>query len=138
MKRIVCTLAFAFLFATAAHAQMMKFNIPFGFTVGNKALPAGSYFITQPQAGIIRIANSDNASFAGVTVKRTFRDNPDHKNVLIFEKTGDHYMLCHILTPDVAAMNVDLPKWNKDQKLREAKNEKRGEEVELVASVVNR
>lgn len=136
MKRIL--FAFALLATTllpAARAQegnVLKAHVPFAFTAGNDSFPAGTYIVYAHLHGTITLANENR------TLEHTMAIMPSpqspHKDALIFERIGDHFMLRHVLCPTRSDMTVDIPKWKSGKKPREAKNE-HGEEVVLVASL---
>jgi hypothetical protein len=64
MKRITSTALFtlAALVTTAgamAQGRAVRATVPFNFTVGDKLLPAGTYEISKPSAGIIELQIRD-------------------------------------------------------------------------------
>jgi len=101
-------------------------TMPFEFTVGGKLLPAGTYNIEPASSlasqGVITIQNTDNHFWAMSTASRSQQD-PVGNGELIFDKYGDKYFLHEVLCPNVAALNVDIPKskLEKEVQIQEAK-----------------
>jgi hypothetical protein len=122
MKRInalaMLTLA-ASLAVPGARAQKveLKASIPFQFTVAKTTLPAGSYLISSPWAGMIRIENVDKNLGAGVTTTHEFQ-GPRGGDKLVFHKYGEQYFLHAVLCSETAQMNVDLPTGNPEKRAR--------------------
>ena len=135
MKRItsIALLALAGVIGTGkalAQQDHVRATVPFDFTVGNKTLPAGTYWIARTSGTAISIQNRD----AGAAVLSMTSQAPSEliKNVLVFGRYGDHYFLREILC-DAAKMNVSLP-WSKGEaRARElqAKNPTGGGQVLL-------
>jgi hypothetical protein len=111
MKNIAAIALFVastFIAAGSATAQdhLVKATIPFNFTVGEKALPAGTYMIgsalTSP--GVLAIRSWDNK----VNVLSLGQSNQgDHvqDNTLMFHKYGNQYFLSEIRS-EGASMNI--------------------------------
>jgi hypothetical protein len=120
MKRIT---ALAYLAATlismgsaCAHAQAPAFKVPFDFTVGNKALPAGTYQASYVGENAILIRSKDGRAGAMTT---TVADDKESYGVgkLIFAKYGNQYFLHEVLCSDVS-MNVEIPKSTREKRAR--------------------
>lgn len=95
----------------------LKVRIPFQFIVGETAMPAGTYLVSSPEFGVIRIANVDRNISAAVTTSHDFRD-PQGEDKLVFNKYGDLYFLHTIICAQSAQMNVDLATWKSEKKAR--------------------
>ena len=87
------------LFATK-HSQArpvgMRFDIPFGFYVGDKALPAGSYVVELDMvSGIVALHNRTEFAQLGVSASPALRDgNPGTLNGrLVFYTYGTAHVL---------------------------------------------
>src|ERR1700721_2100752 len=99
MKRTIATAALfvASLFTTAGvWAQAVKATVPWGFTINDSYVPAGTYTISSMPTDrpILEVSNRDHKvdilSMA-LNGSRTGRDN-----VLVFHKYGDQYFLTEI------------------------------------------
>ena len=114
MKRIP---ALAFVAATLtlmggafAHAQAIEVKVPFNFNVGNQALPAGTYLVSNPLRSlgqyIILLRNQDGRFNA---MSATFdADAPSTRGAqLVFARYGDQYFL-HEVHCNAVDMNVEL------------------------------
>ena len=83
--------------SASAQDHAAKANIPFGFYVENKWVPAGTYTLTSdtrsPDVIVIRNANS-TVSLLSVGHQQ---DKAPGSNVLVFTRYGDKYFLHEIL-----------------------------------------
>jgi len=129
MKKMlaVTVLALANLvMAGHASAQVggVQATVPFNFNVGDKALPAGTYTITQVSSAAIMVRNKDNPRIATLNlgIHNYSGSADDHK--LIFHKYGEQYCLSQVLCGD-CVVSVDLPKSKREKRasLREARLE---------------
>ncbi len=112
MKRITVAAFFALagiLGAGNAFAQSheVRATVPFNFTVGSKALPAGNYSITPVSDSVIEIQNSKTHA---AILTQTAEDSNQSQNggELVFNRHAGQYSLSEVLCPS-AAMNVSLP-----------------------------
>lgn len=99
-----------------AHAQELRFNVPFDFIVQNHVLPAGTYEVSQVAQKAIRIETPDGRIHA---ITPTFADDKQSYGVgkLIFAKYGNQYFLREVLCSDVS-MNVEIPKSTLEKQVR--------------------
>jgi len=115
MKRIIAiallTIA-GFLTAGSALAadRAVTADVPFAFTVGEQALPAGTYLIYPAgwrPSGTIEIQSKDSHYATLITV---FAADKVANGVgkLVFHRYGNQYFLAEVLCP-AAALTVDLP-----------------------------
>lgn len=78
---------------TAANQKVVA-NIPFGFNVGTKNLPAGKYTITvvNPSSDrkILQIRSTDGRSTA-ITLTTSVAGNTPEETKLVFHRYGDQY-----------------------------------------------
>ncbi|MCC7153511.1 MAG: hypothetical protein IT161_02990 [Bryobacterales bacterium] len=94
-----CALALAagaFLFATAAWAQLgtaTKFDIPFGFEAGGKAMPPGSYALIKRADQIAVLHNAEARTGVVNFWKGADTNQPSDRARMVFLKTGDRYIL---------------------------------------------
>jgi hypothetical protein len=126
MKRIPTLAAFALAASLAisfavpnacAQGVELKVRIPFQFNVAETSMPAGTYFVSSPESGVIRIANADRNMAATVTTTHDFRD-PQGVNQLVFNKYGDLYFLHTVICARASQMNVDLSTWKSEKRAR--------------------
>jgi hypothetical protein len=105
---------------TGAVAQnvALKAQIPFAFTAGNSSLPAGTYTISSPSSGLVRLAG-EHGEYSMITSSHSFSESKKGQNALVFDKVGSQYFLHHILCPARAQMNVDIPTWKAERNARE-------------------
>ena len=103
--------------SASAKAQSLDYkltaNIPFDFSVANKKLPAGKYWISRAQQGngdlIVQIRSTDgHANISRLTIPVT-TVIPMNKGSLVFHKYGDEYFLSRIW-PAGGLTGRELPK----------------------------
>ena len=121
MKRIVAialfTAASTLAVANAlAQAHAVQATMPFGFAVGNKVLPPGTYTINPVTDSVIRIRNSDKRV---LILGASSPDSNQFQNgaVLVFDKIGGDYFLREVLGGS-GAVNVDLLLSRMEQRAR--------------------
>jgi len=105
-KQMIKTLSMLMLLAvvalatTAVSAQTSRrviANVPFSFIVGDKELPAGTYWV-QPTAfgsGILRIAGTENSK-STVRLSTLLHRNNTGNGKLVFHRYQDQYFLSEI------------------------------------------
>jgi hypothetical protein len=108
----------------------VRANVPFEFTVGGKLLPADTYTITSSDSGAIMIRNADNHFWAQTTVSHSNQQS-ERGSALVFDKYGEKYFLHEVMCPNVAGLNVDVPK-SKLEKRVQVQDAKYGGEPEVV------
>jgi len=124
MKRItvlaLLTAALISMGGACAHAQALAFKAPFDFTVGSKALPAGTYQVSYVTLHTILIRSTDGRLRAMAT---TVADDKESYGVgkLIFARYGNQYFLHEVLC-NALSMNVALPtsRLEKQARIQEA------------------
>jgi hypothetical protein len=109
-------------------------DVPFEFTVGGRLLPADTYTITSTQQGVILIESADKRFHVQTTASKTDQQS-ERGSELVFLNYGGKRFLHEVLDPEVAGLNVDVPK-SKLEKTVEVQEAKYGgaPEVVLVAS----
>jgi hypothetical protein len=82
----------------------MKVNVPFGFGVEDRSLPAGEYsiFTVTPERSI-RIVSADGKHSVVINTLPNYANAPSTKSSLVFHKYGDEYFLTQVWT---AGQNV--------------------------------
>jgi hypothetical protein len=115
-------------------------NIPFDFSVADKKLPAGKYWVSRARQGngdqIVQIESADgHASIARLTIP-VITLNPMSKGSLVFHRYGEEYFLSEIW-PAGGQTGRELPKSRTERELaRKAQDHQiaamKGPEVETV------
>lgn len=88
----------------SAHAQTLQYrltaDIPFDFSVTDKKLPAGKYWISRAQesAGdtVVQIMSTDGESIATRFSIPVVTFNPKNRGELVFHRYGDQYFLSEV------------------------------------------
>jgi hypothetical protein len=121
MKRIIAIalLAISAVSATPIFAQVgaLKANVPFGFSVGEKLLPADTYLISTSITGVVLIRGTKGGSSA-LTNSMPGERQSGSGYKLEFQRYGDQYFLHRIVRPSVAGMTLDLPTSKKEKRVR--------------------
>jgi hypothetical protein len=139
MKRITVVAFFtvaSILGVGSAFAQVqsrqVRATVPFDFTVGNKQLPAGTYFIAQATDGTVQIQNRKTR----VVVFSLSSENgsPSAGCVLDFDKYAGQNFLHAVRCPS-AAISINLPasKLENTARVEEAKLHHSGGQVMIAA-----
>ncbi len=141
MKRViekglasVGLLVMMFIAASApANAQSLVYrltaNIPFDFSVAEKKLPAGEYWISRAQQGngdlIMQISSTDGHMKINRLTIPTVRVNALSKGSLVFHRYGDEYFLSEVW-PAGGLTGRELPQSRAERELvRKAQNNNR-------------
>jgi hypothetical protein len=115
----VCLLAsFALVGTVSAQDHVARATVPFGFNVGDKWVPPGTYTITSDSESpnVIYVRNKD-----GNVVLLTLAEPDSHVSnggKMVFTKYGDQYFLHEILC-SACRMNVALPSSKHERIARE-------------------
>jgi hypothetical protein len=101
MKKVLCRvtgmLALAFLAAHAVEAQEpVLVNIPFAFTAGRTALPAGEYRVQNTGASTLQLVRTDHTAATFVISNAVESNKPQAQSKLIFHCYGDRYFLSQV------------------------------------------
>jgi hypothetical protein len=124
---IALFLVASFISAASASAQdhRVKVTVPFNFTVGDQALPSGTYMIGSQNTNpaILEIRNWDKHVHI-LTLAQPSQRYAEHDNALVFHKYGGEYFLSDIRTEN-SSMNVHFPTTKAEKKAR-ARNEEAG------------
>ena len=108
----------------SAKAQSLEYrltaNIPFDFTVSNKKLPAGEYWIGRAQQGngdsVVRISSVDGHANISRLTNPVITVSPKRQARLIFHRYGAEYFLFQIW-PAGATDGRSLPKSRSEREL---------------------
>jgi hypothetical protein len=88
----------------------LKVNIPFAFTVGHKAMPAGVYDIHNDIASAAINVRNENGKAATLALTfRADRVNPPKDSEVTFHVYGGKYYLCQVWNAD-AGNGREVPK----------------------------
>jgi hypothetical protein len=121
MKRIIAIalLAISAVSATPIYAQVgaLKADVPFGFSVGERLLPADTYIISTSMTGVVLIRGTKGGSSA-LTNSMPGEGQKGSGYKLQFQRYGDQYFLHRIVRPSTAGMTLDLPTSNKEKRIR--------------------
>jgi hypothetical protein len=95
----LCLFAGATFAATVpgfAQTSQLLVKVPFDFTVGATAMPAGDYTLREDSTGVVFITSQENRKTIGVL---TSADNPNQNNetALKFDKVNGHYSLSQVI-----------------------------------------
>ena len=103
--------------SASAQDHAAKANIPFGFYVENKWVPAGTYTLTSDSRDpeVIAIRNGDN-TIALMDVGHA-ADPVRGSHTLVFKKYGDKYFL-HEVRCAACRMNVAFPDSKREKQVR--------------------
>jgi hypothetical protein len=108
----------------SAKAQSLEYrltaNIPFDFSVANKKLPAGKYWIGRAQQSngdmVVQIRSTDGqANIARLTIP-VVTNTPMSKGSLVFHRYGEEYFLSEIW-PAGGLTGRELPKSRAEREL---------------------
>jgi hypothetical protein len=116
-----------FIAAGSASAQgyQAKATVPFNFTVGDQALPSGTYTIgsgmTTPN--LLAIRNWDKKVNI-LSMGLPNQGNPGHDNTLVFHKYGNQYYLSEIRS-EGASIDVRFPVSKAEKRARAQAEEAR-------------
>ena len=97
MLMLLAVVALATTAVSAQTSRRVVANVPFSFIVGDKELPAGTYWV-QPTAfgsGILRIAGTANSK-STVRLSNLLHRNYAGKGKLVFHRYQDQYFLSEI------------------------------------------
>jgi len=93
---------------SSAQEHQVKAFVPFGFTVGDFTVPAGTYTIDSAanSPDVLVLTNWDKGAKVTIT-GRANQGNPQRISALVFHHYGDQYFLSQIRS-EGASINVDL------------------------------
>ena len=111
MLALIIGIAFvsAVVSANGQSSSMIRADVPFAFTVGDKALPAGEYtassITTSNGAIVIRSKDSKNAA---VRLSNAVRDsdNSNSQAKLVFHRYGQRYFLSEVWLGDMTGRQL--------------------------------
>lgn len=98
--------------ANAQVVDAIEANIPFGFTVRNKTLPAGDYTIKRvdtKNTDVMEIQSADGREQMLFMVNSAQTARTPERPELIFDRVGDEYFLSKVFE-EGSTSGVELPK----------------------------
>ena len=141
MFKIIATFSFLVMLAALsinAQAQTAKINIPFGFSAGNKTLPAGAYTIKRVSEGgssfIVR--NEKGRAAVIIPTSASLRDSsPQASMKLVFNRYGSMYFLSQVWMPnDETGHQVPMSRAERGLKRELASRNLQPQQVSLLIS----
>jgi len=122
MKRIsaITLFAIATLAATTgllAQQPVVKANIPFNFTAGEKWMPAGEYTISSLADHVALIQSADRR-YSEMVISRQGFQEPAATPQLVFDKYGEYYFLHRVLSGANTPLNLDIALGKSEKKVR--------------------
>lgn len=115
MKRIIALFVASIFITAGVWAQSVKATVPFGFTVDDMFVPAGTYTISSADHGVIRIADQKHVYHLSAVLPDL--DQAAKANVMVFHRYGNQYFLSGIRS-ETASMYVRLPVWKAEKQAR--------------------
>jgi hypothetical protein len=117
-------LAMTIIAGVSAQAQSLQYrltvNIPFDFTVGDKKLPAGKYWVNRAQETsgdkVLQISSTDGRETVNRFSVPVVTLDPKNEGSLVFHRYGEDYFLSQIW-PAGATTGRALPKSNAEREL---------------------
>ena len=136
--RITIMWALAFIAATQPlrAQEPLLANIPFAFTAGEKALPAGEYRVEKPASGslVLLIQRTDRSAVAFVPSTAAQGNAPQTQSKLVFHRLGNHYFLSKVWIAGYS-QGRELPQTKQEKEQALASN-KTADQVTIVARLV--
>src|SRR5215831_4397700 len=136
--RITIMWALAFIAATqAVRAQEpVLVNIPFAFTAGEKALPAGEYRVQKQANGslMLLIQLTDRSAVAFVPSIAAQGNAPQTQSKLVFHRYGNRYFLSKVWIAGYL-QGSELPQTQQEKEQAIARNEI-ADQVTIVARLI--
>jgi len=103
MKSVRTLITIALLFtaitlcAQTQNRPLMKVNIPFSFTVDNRTLPAGQYYVTDVFAErTIALTTIDRKHTLMINDVPNYASSPSPDSRLVFHRYGSEYFLVQV------------------------------------------
>lgn len=140
LLRMTGMLALALLATTqAVRAQEpVQANIPFAFTAGDTALPAGEYRIEKVHGSshVLLIRCTEGSPAIMVPTLPAASNGPQEKTKLIFDRYGDRYFLAQIWSAG-SSRGSELPKSAKEKEQGLLARNETPDQVTIVARLIS-
>ena len=96
----ISTLVIALAVPLMAQTFMLKANVPFEFTVGNKVMPAGEYLVKSDagSSAVLFQGETNHAAAVSLMFRKELRrtEDPASSTELTFNRYGDRYFLSEV------------------------------------------
>ena|SRR5215831_12851468 len=114
-----------------AVAQSARATVPFDFAIAGKAMPAGTYSVSEIGDSEIRVANSESSAVVLMHGQREERLTYQSAK-LVFHKYGDKYFLAEVWN-GAGNTGLQLPAGKMEQEMRAASKAAGGSTEVVVA-----
>ena len=136
--RITTMLGLAFIAAapTMRAQEPLLVNIPFAFTAGKMALPAGEYRVERPSMGsaMLLIQRTDRSAAEFVASIAAQGNAPQAQSKLVFHRCGNRYFLSKVWIAGYSR-GRELPQTKQEKEQALASN-KTADQVTIVARLI--
>ena len=140
MKKAIFRIGLMLALAFLAAAQFVRAqepvlaSIPFAFTAGDTALPAGEYRVEKVRQGsaVVVIRSTHGSPAIMVMTSPAASNGPQEKTKLIFHRYGNHYFLAQVWSAG-SDRGRELPKSAKEKEQALAAHNAAPEQVTIVA-----
>jgi hypothetical protein len=137
-RNVTVTIIAICLITAAAHAQsrnlVLRFRVPFPFTVKNTTFAAGEYEVTQPGQFVLTLRNVENqASVFAHVLPAGSKKEADGRARAVFHRFGGAYFLATISDGSRQA-TYDLDRSNKEKVLADKIPARRPEVVSVLTN----
>ena len=135
--KVTGMLALALLAAaqTVRAQEPVLANIPFAFTVGSAALPAGEYRVDKVRDGVLLIRCTEGKPAIMAMTLPASSNGPQDKTRLIFHRYGNRYFLAQVWSAGGSGRELPESAQEKEQAL--AAHNATPEQVTIVAHLVS-
>ena len=121
MKRITALafLAAAFISMSSAfaHAQAVEFKVPFDFSVNDKVLPAGIYWVEYTSENDAILVRSQDGRFNAISTTNAAYGKSTDSGKLVFRRYGNQYFLHQVICCNTD-VNGELPTSTLEKRVR--------------------
>jgi hypothetical protein len=97
---MLCAMSMIGVASVSAQEETLVANIPFGFNVGDKALPAGKYEVQSLSPNTTLIRNLETSEAALAITRATEPQKSRTNACLVFHRYGRHSFLSQIMTQE--------------------------------------
>jgi hypothetical protein len=137
-RNLTVTILAICLITTATYAQshslVLRFRVPFPFTVKNTTFAAGEYEVTQPGNFVLVFRNLKSQASAFEHVHpANFRKEPDKRSKAVFHRYGRTYFLAAI-SDGTLPSTYDLDRSNQEEELTNKNPARPVEAVSVLSS----
>ena len=117
VKNILASLfAVVVLFGTAAQAQLLndhvvRFAVPFEFSVGQRTFPAGSYSVVRTEPYLLELRDADKHALTQIVTRSVqAAEAPQQSKVLFYSGNGRHVLGQVWLSREILGQEIYRPK----------------------------